>query len=169
MEIRHCDQADFSDILAIINDAAEAYRGVIPDDCFHDPYMSTDELQSEIDAGVSFWGVEVDETLIGVMGIQELDKVSLIRHAYVLVAMQSEGLGTGLLRHLRSLPHKPLLVGTWAAAEWAIRFYERNGFEVAPTVVTAALLKRFWTIPDCQIETSVVLAEAKRLPESFLQ
>lgn len=168
MTIRQCDSADVSDILVIINDAAEAYRGVIPDDCFHDPYMSSDELQREIDTGVCFWGAETDEILVGVVGIQELEKVALIRHAYVRTAMQNQGLGADLLQHLRGLSRKPLLVGTWATAGWAIRFYQRHGFEVAPSTVTPALLKRFWSISDRQIETSVVLAEAGKPPLSFL-
>ena len=168
MTIRQCNDEDYADVLAIINDAAEAYRGAIPDDCFHDPYMSPIELKGEIGAGVSFWGIGADEVLAGVMGIQELEEVTLIRHAYVQTAMQSRGLGTDLLQHLRHLSRKPLLVGTWAAADWAIRFYERHGFELAPAGATPALLRRFWSIPDRQIETSVVLAEAGRSPMTLI-
>ncbi len=169
MTIRQCDASDFADILAIINDAAEAYRDVIPDDCFHDPYMASEALKREIESGVCFWGIAHDETLAGVMGVQELDEVALIRHAYVRTSMQKQGLGGDLLRYLRGISRKPLLVGTWAAADWAIHFYECHGFELAPATVTPALLKRFWSIPDRQIEISVVLAEAASPPLSILQ
>ena len=166
MTIRQCDSEDFSEILAIINDAAEAYKGVIPDNCFHDPYMSSDELQREIDAGVCFWGLEIERILAGVMGIQELPEVTLIRHAYVRTVRQHQGLGADLLHHLRGVSRRPLLVGTWASAGWAIRFYKRHGFQVVRSTVAPVLLKRFWSISDRQIETSVVLAEAATSPPS---
>jgi GNAT superfamily N-acetyltransferase len=145
--------------LAIINAAAVAYRGVIPPDRWHQPYMEARELASEIEAGVRFWGYEADGELIGAMGVQAMPDVDLIRHAYVLPASQRRGVGAALLRHLRGLSEGRLLVGTWAAADWAIRFYRRHGFELVPPEQGAALLRKYWTIPDRQIETSVVLAD----------
>jgi GNAT superfamily N-acetyltransferase len=156
--IRLCRGDEHGDVLAIVNAAAEAYRGVIPADRWHEPYMDARELESEIAEGVTFWGYEADGTLIGTMGIQPVRDVDLIRHAYVLPGSQRLGVGGALLRHLRDLSGRRMLVGTWAAADWAIRFYRRHGFEpVAPERKTA-LLKSYWTIPDRQIETSVVLA-----------
>ena len=157
--VRPCGAHERDAILAIVNAAAEAYRGVIPADRWHDPYMSGEELDAEIAAGVSFWGYEADGALAGVMGIQPVGDVELIRHAYVLPARQGAGVGTSLLRHLRGLSGRPMLVGTWAAAEWAIRFYERNGFARVGEAEKIELLRRYWTIPERQIETSVVLAE----------
>jgi GNAT superfamily N-acetyltransferase len=157
--IRLCRDDEREEIHAIVNAAAEAYRGVIPDDCWHEPYMGLDELEREIAEGVVFWGYETDGALVGVMGIQSKDDVDLIRHAYVLPAEQGRGAGRALLEHLRRAKARPILVGTWAAAEWAIRFYERNGFELVSPQRTSALLKRYWSIPDRQIETSVVLAD----------
>jgi GNAT superfamily N-acetyltransferase len=157
--IRACLADERDAILAIVNAAAEAYRGVIPADRWHDPYMSGEELATELDAGVRFWGYEADGALAGVMGIQSVGDVDLIRHAYVLPARQGEGIGTSLLRHLRGVSGRPMLVGTWAAAEWAIRFYERNGFARVGEAEKTDLLRRYWTIPERQIETSVVLAE----------
>lgn len=159
--IRRCGADERDAILAIVNAAAEAYRGVIPADRWHDPYMGRDELAAEIAAGVTFWGCEGDGALVGVMGIQTVGDVDLIRHAYVLPAHQGEGVGTALLHHLRDRAGRPLLVGTWAAAEWAIRFYERNGFARVGEADRAALLRRYWTIPERQIETSVVLADRR--------
>ena len=159
--IRPCGADDHDAILAIVNAAAEAYRGVIPADRWHEPYMSRDELDGEIAAGVAFWGYESDGALTGVMGIQPVDDVELIRHAYVLPAHQGEGIGTSLLRRLRGLSGRPMLVGTWADALWAIRFYERNGFALVSDAEKSELLRRYWTIPERQIETSVVLAEAR--------
>jgi GNAT superfamily N-acetyltransferase len=158
--IRACRADERDAILAIVNAAAEAYRGVIPADRWHDPYMGREELAAEIDAGVRFWGYEAEGALAGVMGIQSVGDVDLIRHAYVLPGRQGEGIGTSLVRHLREGAGRPMLVGTWAAAEWAIRFYERNGFARVSEAEKADLLRRYWTIPDRQIETSVVLAEA---------
>ena len=131
--IRPCRDDERAAILAIVNAAAEAYRGVIPADRWHEPYMRADELDAEIAAGVVFWGYEADGELLGVMGIQPVRDVDLIRHAYVLPGSQGRGVGGALLEHLRGARGRPMLVGTWAAAEWAIRFYERHGFElVAP-------------------------------------
>ena len=128
--IRLCRDDERPEILRIINEAAEAYRGVIPDDCWHDPYMPMAELESEIGAGVRFWGFESDGALIRVMGIQPVRDVDLIRHAYVLPDVQRRGVGSALLQHLRGLASRRILIGTWAAAEWAIRFYIRHGFEL---------------------------------------
>ena len=157
--IRPCGAGERDAILAIVNAAAEAYRGVIPADRWHEPYMSRDELDAEIGAGVAFWGHESDGALTGVMGIQPVGDVELIRHAYVLPAHQGEGVGTSLLRHLHRLSGRPMLVGTWADARWAIRFYERNGFALVSQAEKGELLRRYWTIPERQIESSVVLAE----------
>ena len=160
--IRACTDSDFDTIHAIINDAAEAYRGVIPADCWHEPYMSREALAGEIERGVRFWGWEQDGELIGVMGIQDVKDVTLIRHAYVLTTRRRGGIGARLLAHLRALTRRPLLIGTWAAAGWAIRFYEKNGFLVADDRQKDDLLSRYWSIPDRQRETSVVLLEARR-------
>ena len=156
--IRRCDDADRPAILAIVNAAAEAYRGVIPEDRWHEPYMDAAELDREIAAGVAFWGYEEDGELIGVMGIQPVGDVDLIRHAYVRPGRQRGGIGGALLAHLRAEASRPMLVGTWATAEWAIRFYERHGFELVSPERKAELLERYWDIPERQIETSVVLA-----------
>jgi len=144
-------------MLRIINLAAQRYQGVIPADRWHDPYMDSDELTSEIAAGVEFWGVELKAALAGVMGIQQVLDVDLIRHAYVLPAHQRRGIGGYLLTDLCSRKSRPILVGTWAAASWAIDFYKRHGFDVVEPEEAKALLKKYWTIPDRQIETSVVL------------
>jgi GNAT superfamily N-acetyltransferase len=156
--IRECRDDERDAILAIINAAAEAYRGVIPADRWHEPYMGARELDSEIAAGVRFWGCEIDGELVGAMGVQEMDDVDLIRHAYVLPDHQGHGVGTALLQHLRGLSERPMLVGTWADAEWAIRFYRRHGFELVSPERKNELLKTYWTIPGRQVETSVVLA-----------
>ena len=145
-------------ILAIVNAAAEAYRDVIPADRWHEPYMTRDELDSEIATGVTFWGVEDGGALIGVMGFQSVRDVDLIRHAYVLPGSQRQGVGGALLGHLRRLSRRRMLVGTWAAADWAIRFYERHGFSLVSPAAKITLLKTYWTVPDRQIETSAVLA-----------
>jgi GNAT superfamily N-acetyltransferase len=156
--IRLCHEEERRDIQAIVNAAAEAYRGAIPDDCWQEPYMNLRELDREIAAGVAFWGYEADGAVIGVMGIQSVDDVALIRHAYVLPSSQRQGVGGALLLHLRRLTARRMLVGTWAAADWAIGFYRRNGFALVSPERKTALLKTYWTIPDRQIETSVVLA-----------
>ena len=156
--IRPCRDDDRDAMLAIINVAAEAYRGVIPADRWHVPYMPWDELNSEIAAGVMFWGHVADGVLVGVMGIQSARDVDLIRHAYVLPGSQRHGVGGALLRHLQRLSTRPMLVGTWGAAEWAIRFYRRHGFELVSPARKSVLLQTYWNIPDRQIEMSVVLA-----------
>ena len=144
-------------MLAIVNAAAAAYHGIIPDDCWHEPYMPASELDDEITAGVAFWGVERDGALVGVMGIQRVLDVDLIRHAYVLPEQQRRGIGAALLGHLRGLSSRRIMIGTWAAADWAVRFYQRHGFELVAPERKAELLRTYWTVPDRQIETSVVL------------
>jgi GNAT superfamily N-acetyltransferase len=156
--IRPCRDDEREAIHAIVNDAAEAYRGVIPADRWHDPYMSLEELDHELATGVRFWGYEADGELLGVMGIQRVEDVELIRHAYVTPASQGRGVGGALLEHLMRSATLPVLVVTWAAATWAIRFYERHGFALTSTEEKTRLLERYWSIPDRQIETSVVLA-----------
>jgi GNAT superfamily N-acetyltransferase len=156
--IRPCRDDERTAILAIVNGAAEAYRGVIPDDRWHEPYMDPRELDGEIAGGVAFWGYESDGALIGVMGIQPVEVADLIRHAYVRPGSQRHGVGGALLAHLRGLNTRRMLVGTWAAADWAIRFYRRHGFELVSPERKTALLETYWTIPDRQVETSVVLA-----------
>jgi GNAT superfamily N-acetyltransferase len=157
-DVRRCRDDERAAILAIVNAAAGAYRGVIPDDRWHEPYMPAHELDAEIAAGVVFWGYEADGALVGVMGVQPVRDVDLIRHAYVAPGDQRRGVGGALLAHLTRAPARRMLVGTWAAAEWAIRFYRRHGFELVPPDRTAPLLRAYWTIPERQIETSVVLA-----------
>jgi GNAT superfamily N-acetyltransferase len=157
--IRPCRADERTAILAIVNAAAEAYRGVIPADRWHNPYMPSAELDDDIAAGVTFWGYEQDGALVGVMGFQPVRGVDLIRHAYVLPGNQQRGVGGALLRRLRQMSARQLLVGTWAAADWAIRFYQRHGFALVSPERKAALLKTYWTIPERQIETSVVLAD----------
>ncbi len=144
-------------MLAIVNAAAVAYRGVIPGDRWHEPYMPEAELREEIAAGVEFWGLDTDDGLIGVMGVQPVRDVDLIRHAYVRPDRQRHGVGAELLEYLRARSPRRLLVGTWAAATWAIAFYQRHGFELLPPQRAAELLRTYWTIPQRQVETSVVL------------
>jgi GNAT superfamily N-acetyltransferase len=158
VSIRRCRDEERADILAIVNAAAEAYRGVIPADRWHEPYMPASELDGEIAAGVAFWGYESDGTLVGIMGIQPVRDVDLIRHAYVAPGSQGHGVGGALIEHLMRSATRRVLVGTWAAAEWAIRFYRRHGFQQVTPEQRTALLKTYWTIPERQIETSVVLS-----------
>jgi GNAT superfamily N-acetyltransferase len=160
MSCRPCRDDERDEILAIINAAAEAYRGVIPADRWHEPYMDAGELESEIATGVRFWGYAADGRLAGVMGVQAVRDVELIRHAYVRPESQRRGVGAALLAHLRSVSTRPMLVGTWAAADWAIEFYRRHGFELVSPERKTELLRTYWTIPERQIETSVVLAQA---------
>jgi GNAT superfamily N-acetyltransferase len=157
--IRACSEQDFPAIWAIINDGADAYGGIIPPDRLRTPYMSEAELRHELLDGVRFWGYESDRELQGVMGVQDIKDVTLVRHAYVRTGSQNRGIGGELLRHLRTLTARPVLVGTWAAAEWAIRFYRRHGFELVSPEEKDRLLRTYWNIPDRQIETSVVLAD----------
>ncbi len=155
--MRLCGDDERAAVLTIVNDAAVAYRGVIPADQWHEPYMPADELDGEIAAGVVFWGYEADGELIGVMGIQPVRDVELIRHAYVAPGSQRRGVGGALLGHIARSTTRRTLVGTWAAADWAIRFYQRHGFMLVPPESKAELLRTYWTIPERQIETSVVL------------
>lgn len=164
--IRKCTDSDLDAMIAIVNDAAQAYRGIIPDDRWREPYMPMDELKEEIRDGVEFWAVEEDSQLVGVMGVQDKDVVTLIRHAYVQTASRNRGIGTRLLDHLEKLTSKPILVGTWSAATWAIRFYEKNGYSALSREETDRLLRLYWKIPERQVETSVVLANAKWTPAS---
>ena len=162
MTIRPCIPSDFVAMLAVVNAAATAYDGAIPADCYHVPYMPAAELRAEIAAGVRFFGwFEAEERggeeLWGLMGIQDVDDVTLIRHAYVLPEHQGTGVGSRLLAHLIALPHGPLLVGTWADAAWAVRFYERHGYRLVTPKEKDRLLRRYWRIPERQVETSVVL------------
>ena len=156
--IRKCTESDFDTIFEIINDAASAYNGVIPGDRWHQPYMPAEEIRHEIEDGVTFWGFEKDDRLIGVMGIQDRGDVALIRHAYVLTRFRQQGIGKKLLFYLESLTEKPILVGTWKAASWAISFYEKNGYILVSDKEKDRLLRKYWSIPERQIETSVVLA-----------
>ena len=156
--IRRLRDGEREAIFAIVNAAAEAYRGVIPADRWHEPYMPMEALDGEIAAGVEFWGYEEDGELLGIMGIQPLGEVDLIRHAYVLPESQGKGVGGALIAHLLRAATRPMLVGTWAAAEWAIRFYRGHGFEQVSPERKDELLRAYWDIPDRQIETSVVLA-----------
>ena len=168
MVIRRSAEADFAPMLAIVNDAARAYRGVIPADRWHEPYMPADELERQIADGVVFWVAEQDGRLTGVMGIQDKGDVALVRHAYVASNTQRSGVGTKLLRHVESLVDKPILIGTWATASWAIDFYRRNGFTLVSSEDKDQLLRRYWSIPARQIETSVVLANQRWLREQPL-
>ena len=159
--IRRCNERDFEQVWGIVNDGAQAYKGIIPADCWHEPYMPLDELRQQILEGVVFWGFEEDSALKGVMGLQEVRDVTLIRHAYVRTASRSRGIGGKLLAHLQSMAGNPVLVGTWADAMWAIRFYERFGFRLVGPQDKDSLLRTYWSIPDRQVETSVVLADSK--------
>ena len=161
--IRPCVDGDFDAMCAVINAAATAYSGVIPGDRYNAPYMPATELRDEIAAGVRFWGWHDPDGLSGVMGIQDVDDMTLIRHAYVMPERQGTGIGSRLLAHLMDLPHQPLLVGTWADATWAVHFYERHGFGLVSPEEKDHLLRRYWSIPERQVDTSVVL----RLTESW--
>jgi GNAT superfamily N-acetyltransferase len=159
--IRPCTLRDFDHIHAIINDGAQAYKGAIPADRWSEPYMSREKLQHEIGSGIDFWGYEDAGALTGVMGIQHVQDVTLIRHAYVRTSNQKQGIGALLLSHLRELTDKPILIGTWADASWAIRFYQRHGFRIVSSENKTRLLQRYWTVPERQIETSVVLVDSR--------
>jgi len=166
--IRKSTDSDTASILAVVNAAAEAYRGIIPADRWHEPYMPDAELESEIADGVVFWVAEEDGRLLAVMGIQDKAEVALVRHAYVMPSLQRKGVGTSLLKHVQGLTHKPVLIGTWAEAWWAIDFYRRNGFTVVPNSQKDILLRKFWSIPERQIETSVVLADGRWVEEQLV-
>lgn len=155
--IRRCETADTPGVCAIINDAARTYKGVIPSDRWHEPYMPLEELKKEICRGVAFWGFQTDHQLVGVMGLQQLKDVTLIRHAYVKTEMQNHGIGGKLITHLLGEASGKLLVGTWKAAAWAIKFYEKYGFQLTSEEEKNRLLAAYWEIPERQIETSVVL------------
>jgi GNAT superfamily N-acetyltransferase len=159
MPIRPCLPEDSDAILAVVNDAARAYRGLIPADHWSEPYMSPEYLQGEIDAGVRFFAFEQDGEIVGVMGIQDVAEVTLIRHAYVRTAAQRRGIATELYQHLRKHAHRPMLVGTWRAAKWAVSFYKRIGFMYVGRAETLRLLRTYWDIPDWQVAKSVVLAD----------
>ncbi len=159
--ITPCINADFTAIYSIINDAARAYEGHIPADRYHEPYMPREELQHEIESGVVFWGYREKDGLVGVMGIQDVKDVTLIRHAYVRTARRGAGIGSALLAHLMELTSRPTLIGTWAAAGWAVRFYEKHGFVLVTPEEKDRLLAKYWNIPARQVETSVVLADAR--------
>jgi GNAT superfamily N-acetyltransferase len=158
--IRKCSEADLSALYEIVNDAARAYKGIIPADRWHEPYMPMEELKSEIAAGVRFWGCESGGELLGVMGMQDKGEVDLIRHAYVKTAKRKQGIGSELLRHIEKSARKPILLGTWRDATWAVAFYEKNGYRRLSRQETERLLRKFWSIPERQIDTSVVLANA---------
>jgi GNAT superfamily N-acetyltransferase len=156
--MRRLQLADFNAILHVVNEAAEAYKGVIPEDRWKEPYMSTAELREEIESGVEFYGWTENNVLTAVMGIQQVNNVTLVRHAYVLTNRQRRGIGEKLLSHLLSLAQTAeVLVGTWEAAHWAIRFYEKHGFQLVSREEKERLLRKYWNIPERQVETSVVL------------
>jgi N-acetylglutamate synthase-like GNAT family acetyltransferase len=159
--IRRCDDDDLEVICEIINDAAQAYSGVIPADVWQEPYMPRDELRHEIADGVVFWGYEDGGDLAGVMGIQDVQDVTLIRHSYVRTARRNQGIGAKLLSHLRGQTSRPVLIGTWAAAAWAIRFYASHGFRLVSTEEKDRLLRTYWSLPQRQVEASVVLADQR--------
>jgi len=159
--LRTAAPADIDAIFAIVNSAAQAYRGVIPADRWHEPYMPREELEREIAAGVEFWVAEDSGKIQGVMGIQDRGDVALVRHAYVSPGLQRGGIGTMLLRHVLALTAKPVLIGTWADATWAIEFYRRNGFTLVSEAEKNVLLRKFWSIPARQVATSVVLADER--------
>jgi GNAT superfamily N-acetyltransferase len=156
--MRPCTSLDFDTIYRIINEAANAYRGKIPPDCWHEPYMEQSVLQKEMDAGVHFWGWEESGDLAGIMGIQKVLDVTLIRHAYIKPAFQGKGIGGALLDKLSNHSAGTLFVGTWAAAVWAIRLYEHHGFRMVGEEEKNVLLRKYWNISERQLETSVVLA-----------
>lgn len=161
LDIRPATGGDTATIHEIINDAAQAYKGVIPADRWHEPYMSMADLESEMRKGVRFYCCRQDGRIVGAMGIQDVKDVTLIRHAYVRTASRRHGVGQALLEHLNQLTTRPVLIGTWKAATWAIRFYEKNGFRLVDDAEKNRLLRIYWTIPDRQVEESVVLVDSK--------
>ena len=159
--IAPCGRDDWPTVLDIINESASAYKGVIPPDRWHEPYMTMGALQSEIASGVRFYGYRAEDALVAVMGIQDVKDVTLIRHAYVRTNSRRMGLGRIMLTTLRQLTERPMLIGTWKAAAWAVRFYEKNGFALVSDAEKNRLLRRYWTVPARQIEESVVLADER--------
>lgn len=159
--IRICNEGDFNAIHAVINDGAQAYKGIIPVDRWKEPYMSEDELRHEMAAGVVFWGYEEGGELIGVAGIQQVQDVTLIRHAYVRSTRRNQGIGSRMLTHLLGLTRRPVLVGTWSDAVWALRFYEKHGFRRLSEEEKDRVLRMYWSIPERQIQTSLVLADRR--------
>lgn len=160
--IRRCDDSELEKICSIINDAAEAYKGVIPADCWKEPYMSGEELRHEVDeGGILFWGYEEEGELVGVMGIQPVQDVTLIRHAYVRTTLRNQGIEGKLLSFLCQQTTRPILIGTWADADWAVRFYEKHGFKLLSSEEKDRLLRKYWSVPERQVETSVVIADPR--------
>lgn len=159
--IRQCRDEDFDIIYEIINESATAYKGIIPTDRWKEPYMPKEELESEISNGVVFWGYEEDGRLVGAMGIQDVIDVTLIRHSYVRTEKRNHGIGGKLLSHLREMTNRPVLIGTWADAVWAVKFYEKYGYHLVTESEKNRLLKKYWKIPERQVETSVVLGDKK--------
>jgi len=168
VNIRRCTEADFEAVYEIVNDAASAYKGIIPADRWKEPYMPREELAHEIADGVVFWGCEDGGRLVGVMGIQDVQDVTLIRHAYVRTSIRRQGIGGKLLNFLlgQAKGRRPILIGTWADATWAISFYVRHGFRVVTREEKERLLRKYWSIPERQVETSVVLADEKWLSQA---
>ena len=159
--IRPCELSEVDEICALVNDAAAAYRGVIPEDCWKEPYMTAGELERDIADGVRFWGSYDADRPVAVMGLQPVGDVALVRHAYTRTANQGAGLGAALLARIRSETDRPMLVGTWKAATWAIRFYEARGFRLVTAPRKDDLLRRYWRVPARQMDESVVLADAR--------
>jgi GNAT superfamily N-acetyltransferase len=159
--IAHCASSDLPVVFEIINESAQAYKGVIPADRWHEPYMPMADLVSEIGKGVRFYGYYTDGRLDGVMGIQDVKDVTLIRHAYVRSECRGQGIGNQLLAHLNQLTERPVLIGTWKAATWAISFYEKNGFALVGDEEKDRLLICYWSVPLRQIEESIVLADRR--------
>ena len=157
--IRNCREDEFNLILNIINDAAQAYKGAIPANCWSEPYMPESDLTEEISAGVQFLGYEQDGQLVGVMGVQDVDDVTLIRHAYVRTSHRNRGIGGQLLAKLTEQAKLPMLIGTWADAIWAIHFYQNRGFRLVRPEDKDPLLVKYWSVPQRQREVSVVLAD----------
>lgn len=163
MMIRKLSCAEFDSILSVINNAAEAYRGIIPRDRWKEPYMSARQLREEIEDGVQFYGLMEEKKMLGVMGMQRVNDFTLIRHAYVLTDQQRKGVGQRLLKYILHLSEtSEILAGTWKAAWWAVRFYEKNGFVLTSQREKDSLLRKYWTIPERQVETSVVLSINKK-------
>jgi N-acetylglutamate synthase-like GNAT family acetyltransferase len=158
MITRSDEKKDFNEIYEIINDASSVYKGIIPNDRWQEPYMSKEELKKQIDEGVQFWNYTENNRIVGVMGIQFKNDVTLIRHAYVRTTERKKGIGGKLLQHLLNLSPTPILIGTWADASWAIHFYKKHNFRLLSEIEKNELLKKYWSIPERQVETSVVLA-----------